>query len=302
MNRRAFTLVEMLGVLLIVGLLAAMALPGVVRKYVDDQMKAEDQMLALMQQDIVRSFDSQDMANVNLAALDGEIPAGVTPTAFSSAVSPSYSGTNSYDWFAKLANARGIAVTTAPPTAVGQPAVASLLFNPYSRARLLFPGPAEANQQRFLLVSLMARTEQLALPENDGTPAWFNALWNAEWNTRYGTIPSYWASILTPAQAAAWAGDSTGSNLYRLRVVRIVLPRYVISVSNTHPTANAYLYYNESAAPVLTSAANSGVTLSSGILGGRVVRVFKGASVFGAVQTSRFTLRENTDILVQSSE
>lgn len=300
MNRRGFTLIEVLGVLLIVGLLAAMVLPGVVRRYLDDQMLAEDRALSLMQQDIVRSFDSEDLANVNLAALAGDIPVGVSATAFSTSVNPTYLGTGASDWFAKLATLRGLAVTPAPPLAASQPAIASLLFNSYGRSRLFFAGPAEANQQRFLLVSLMARTEQLTLPENDGTAAWFNSLWNTEWNTRYGSVPSYWTALLTPAQVAAWNGDAHGSNLYRLRVARIVLPRYVLSISNSHPTANAYFYYNENTSPLLVSAANSGVTVSSGILGGRVIRVFKGASALSAVETSQFTLRENTDILVQN--
>jgi prepilin-type N-terminal cleavage/methylation domain-containing protein len=301
MRRNGFTLIEILGVLLIIGILASMAIPGVVRRYIDDQMRAEDQMLGLVQQDIVRSFDSEDFANVNIAALGGEVPAGITPTAFSSTVSPNYVGTNAYDWFGKLSTLRGIAVTSAPPTTAGQPALASIVFNSYNRSRLLFLGPTEANQQRFLLISIMARTDQLVMPENDGTAAWFNAIWNTEWNTRYASVPSYWATILSSAQVAAWNGNSTGSNLYRLRVVRIVVPRYVISISNTHPTANGYVYYNESTSPLLTSAANSGVTLSSGILGGRVIRVYKGASVGTATLTSQFTLRENTDILIQNA-
>jgi prepilin-type N-terminal cleavage/methylation domain-containing protein len=301
MRRAGFTLVEILGALLIVGLLAAIALPGVVRRYIDDQMKAEDQMLALMQQDIVRSFDSEDMANTNIAALNGEVPTGVTPTNFSSAVSPAYTGTNTFDWFAKLGTVRGLAVTSTPPTTANQPALASLVFNSYGNSRLLFLGPSETNQQRFLLISFMARTEQLVMPQNDGTTAWFDAIWNTEWNTRYGTIPSYWTTILSAAQVAAWNGDANGSNLYHLRVVRIVLPRYVLSVSNTHPTANGYIYYNESTSPLLTSAADSGVTVSSGIMGGRVVRIFKGTSLASATQTSQFTLRENTDILIQNS-
>ena len=302
MNRkRGFTLIEILGVLMIVGLLAAIAAPGIVQRYIAAQMKAEDQTLVLMQQDIVRSFDSEDLANTNIASLSADIPTGVPTTNFSVSVAPVYTGTSTSDWFAKLAAVRGLAVTSAPPLAASQPALASIVFNTYNQSRLLFAGPSETNQQRFVLVSLMARTEQLALPANDGTVAWFNALWNTEWNTQYGTAPSYWSGLLTPAQVAAWNGDAHGSNLYRLRVVKIVLPRYVLTVSNTHPTANGYVYYNESPSPMLTSAAGSGVTVSGGILGGRVVRVFKGASVATATQTSQFTLRENTDILIQNS-
>lgn len=302
MNRqRGFTLIEILGALMIVGLLAAIAAPGIVQRYIADQIKAEDQALALMQQDIVRSFDSEDLANTNIASLSADIPVGVPTTNFSTSVAPVYVATSTSDWFAKLAAVRGLAVTSAPPYTANQPALASIVFNPYNRSRLLFPGPSETNQQRFVLVSLMARTEQLVLPANDGSAAWFNALWNTEWNTQYGTAPSYWSGILTPAQLAAWNGDAHGSNLYRLRVVKIVLPRYVLTVSNTHPTANGYVYYNESTSPLLTSAAGSGVTVSSGILGGRVVRVFKGGSIATATQTSQFTLRENTDILIQNS-
>ena len=298
---RAFTLVELMGVLMIVGLLASIAAPGVVQNYIAQQMKTEDQALSLMQQDIVRSFDSEDLANTNIASLSTDVPAGVPATNFSASVAPVYAGTSTSDWFAKLAAVRGLAVTSAPPYAANQPALASMVFNSYNRSRLLFAGPNETNQQRFVIVSLLARTEQLTLPANDGTAAWFNALWNTEWNTQSGTAPSYWAGLLTPAQLAAWNGDAHGSNLFRLRVIKIVLPRYILTVSNTHPTANGYVYYNKSASPLLTSAANSGVTVSSGILGGRVVRIFKGASVGTATQTNQFTLRENTDVVIQNS-
>jgi prepilin-type N-terminal cleavage/methylation domain-containing protein len=301
MRCRGFTLLEILGVLLIVGLLAMMTLPGLARSQIDSQMSAEDRMLALMQQDMVRSFDSEDFSNVNLAAFAGEVPATVTPTGFSSTVAPNYTATNPSDWFAKLAAVRGQAVSGSAPSVTNQPALASLLFNYYGRSRLLFAGPTEANQQRFLLVSIMARTEQLVLPENNGTAAWFNALWNTEWNTRYGAVPAYWSTILTAAQVAAWNGDNHGSNLYRLRVVRIVLPRFALSISNTHPTANGYIYYNGSASPLITANANSGATVSSGILGGRVIRIFKGGSAATATQTHQFTLRENSDVLIQNA-
>lgn len=286
---------------MIVGLLAAIAAPGFVQSYISGQMKAEDQTLAQMQQDIVRSFDSEDLAGTNIASLTADDPVGVPPTNFSIAVAPMYTATSTSDWFAKAANLRGIAVTSAPPDTADQPALATIVFNSYNRSRLLFAGPVEANQQRFLLISLMARTEQLVLPANDGTAAWFNAIWNNQWDTRYGSVPSYWSGLLTTAQIAAWNGDAHGSNLFRLRVVKIVLPRYSITVSNTHPTANGYVYFNESTGPLLTSAAGSGVSVATGVLGGRVVRVFKGASVGTATQTNQFTLRENTDVLIQNS-
>jgi FtsP/CotA-like multicopper oxidase with cupredoxin domain len=86
-----------------------------------------------------------------------------------------YSTTDSASWFAKVARLRGITpVIDAAPTAAVQPELAKIAFNANGNARLLFAGPVEAGQQRFLLVSLAGRAEQLALPAYEASAAWFD--------------------------------------------------------------------------------------------------------------------------------
>jgi prepilin-type N-terminal cleavage/methylation domain-containing protein len=306
-TKHAFSLLEILVVLLIVGLLASIALPGIINQVRDGKISAEDLALNQINTDILRSFDSEDFQNINVAAVPNDIPAGINPTNFYGNPDASFTNMSAPDWFAKIATIRGTAYTSAAPA--NQPAISSLLYNLYGRARLLVAAPTEANQQRFLLISLMGRAEQLVMPPNDGTQAWFDAIWTTEWNTHNGTVPAYWSNGLNSVQIAAWNGNPNnpmvvgphGSNLFLLRVIKITLPRYTLRISNNHPSANGYIYWNESPSPLLVSAANSGVTTSPAILGGRVIRVFKGADQPSATETNRFTLRENDDVLIQSS-
>ena len=102
-----------------------------------------------------------------------------SPTLFSASTSGIYTTTDNSAWFAKVARLRGLTpqIGTAP---AAQPELARIAFNPLGNSRLLFVAPDEAGRQRFLLVSLVARSEQLALPAYENSAAWFDAIWNHE--------------------------------------------------------------------------------------------------------------------------
>ena len=296
--KQAFTLIELLGVLLILALLTSITLPGLNQRIISAKIENEDARLEVIRNEILRSLDSDDFEQLNIASLAGEVPTGAALTSFSASTTALYTSTGTSDWFGKIARIRGATVTAAAPTRTAQPAVAEVLLNNFDQPRMLFAGPSEPGKQRFLLVSLEARTEQVQMPVYEATPAWFNAIWDHEWNTTSGGLPSYWMSRLTPAQLNAWAGNSAGTLTNRLRVVKITVPRFKLNISNTHPATNGYVYYNGSA-QVITANAGSGVTVSPEILAGRTVRVLKGATLASASEMSRFQLRQNTDILIQ---
>lgn len=297
-HRSAFTLLEMLAVAAIITLLAIAALPGAIQRMVDAQLAGEDAVLESLRKDIVRSLDSSDFANINILAVSNAAGA-VTPTNFTGNPDAAFISTSANDWFAKLAAVRGSTFTTGAPTQANQPALADILFNRFGRARLLVPGPDEGSQQRLLLISLMAPAAQLAMPASDGTAAWFNTVWNTNWDSRSATLPAAWTAALTGAQAAAWNGSSSsGTRLPRLRVVRITVPKYVLNISNTHPTSNAYIYFNADLDRIDVPA-GSGTVVSGPILAGRLIRVLRGATLGTATETNRIYLRDNTDVLVQ---
>lgn len=300
--RRAFTLLEILVVLSIIGVLTSYFLVGLSDSILAGKIKVEDAALATIRADIERSFDSDDYSQVNIAAFSGEVPNTVSATTFNTSPDGTYSAMADTDWYAKVARGRGIGYSTAAPTRTSQPAIGDLLYNDFNRARLLIAGPtSETGHQRFLLISIEARPEQLVLPTYDGA-GWFDAVWNTDWNTKTGQLPSYWTSRLTTAQTSAWNGDSRGSKLFRLRVVKINVPRFNVTISNTHPTSNGYVYYNGTATTgtLVTVAAGAGVRVISNILAGRTVTVLTGSTLATAGQTNQFQLRQNTDITVQS--
>ena len=78
---------------------------------------------------------------------------------------------------------------------------------------------------------------------------------------------------------------------------RIVLPKFMVTVNNNHPTNNAYLSFNDTS-NAFTAAANSGATTTAEILGGRLVTVNQGTSWPG-VQALQFRIHENATVTIQ---
>jgi type II secretory pathway pseudopilin PulG len=296
---RAFTLLEVVLALFILASLTATLAPSITEIVNRNRVEAEKHTLGELADTVTASFENTDLTNLNVAALPGTIGSSDTPTEFSASSAAAYATTNNNSWFAKVARLRGMTpVVGSPPSTAAQPALAQIAYNLFGNPRVLFAGPAEAGQQRFLLLSLMARSDQLALPAYDGSAAWFNAIWNNDWESRTAAPPAYWSAVLTPAQLAAWNQGSSGlKQTWRLCVQRIVLPKFTVTVNNNHPTNNAYLSFNDTS-NVFTAAANSGATTTAEILGGRLVTVNQGTSWPG-VQALQFRIHENATVTVQ---
>jgi len=298
-TRRGFTLLEIVLVLFIFGILAAAMAPTVRDIVENGRRDAEGRTLNDLAAGIAGSFDNTDLTNLNIAALPGTIGPSDSATNFSIATSGIYGPTASTDWFAKLARLRGLTPQIGVvPSAPAQPALAQLTYNPLGNPRLLFVGPTEPGRQRFLLVSLMARTDQLTLPPYEVSSAWFDAIWNQDWESRTAQPPAYWAGVLPAAQLAAWTQGTGGlTQVYRLCVRRIVLPKFTVTVNNNHPTDSAFVSFNN-VSPAFTAPANSGANVTPEILGGRLITINRGTSLPG-VQALQFRLRENATITVQ---
>lgn len=295
---RGFSLLEIVLVLFVFAILAAAMTPAVRDVVEKGRRDAEARTVGELADTITASFDNTDLSNLNLAAMPGTIGPGDSATVFSTSTG-GYATTGANDWFAKVARLRGVAPQVGtPPTATAQPELARIAFNAMGNARWLFAAPDESGRQRFLLVSLMARSDQLALPAYEGGVAWFDAIWNHDWESRTATIPGYWGTRLTPAQAAAWTAGSAGlTQAHKLCVRRIVLPKFRITVNNNHPTEQAFVSFNNTAGAYV-AAANSGAGVTPEIFGGRIVSISRGPTAPG-VETLRFFLRENATVTVQ---
>ncbi len=296
---RGFSLLEIVLVLFVFGILAAAMAPAVRDIVEKGRREAEVRSLDELANTITGSFENTDLTNLNLAALSGTIGAGDTATVFSTSTSAGYATTASTDWFAKVARLRGITPQIGvAPSPAAQPELARIAFNPLGNARLLIAAPSETGRQRFLLVSLMARSDQLALPAYEANSAWFDAIWNHDWESRTGALPSYWGARLTPAQTAAWTSGGAGlTQIHKLCVRRIVLPKFTVTVNNNHPADSAFVSFNNTS-PAFTAPANSGANVTPEILGGRLITINRGTSLPG-VEALRFRLRENATITVQ---
>lgn len=299
---RAFTLIEALIVVAIMAIVATItfsdSLEAVIRKKVEN----EDQALALIERDIRASFENPDFSETNIASLDKEIGSGDLPTTFSTSTNPSYTNTSKTDWFAKVARIRGTSVDTSkPPTRNQQPELSRILYNSTGHARLLVAHTQEQDKQRFMLISLMAHPDELSMPAYDGSDAWFDAIWNTDFTNRAQRLPNELQTSLTREQVDQWNGDTSGTNLYHLRVKRITLPRYTITINNNHPSKAAWISANGGQYNLM-SAANSGSITSTRLLGGRQIRVTCGDQTQPgtAQQTHLFLLREDAIIDVDS--
>jgi hypothetical protein len=284
-------------VLFVLGALAAVLAPSVRDIIERSRREAEGRALEELAGTITVSFENTDLSTLNVAALPGTIAAADSPTLFSASTSGLYTTTDNSAWFAKVARLRGVTpqIGTAP---AAQPELARIAFNALGNSRLLFAAPDEAGRQRFLLVSLVARSEQLALPAYENSAAWFDAIWNHDWESRTAALPALWQSRLSAAQIAAWQQGSGGlTQVHRFAVRRIVLPKYRVTVNSNHPTEQAFVSFNNTP-NAFTAAANSGATSTPEILGGRLITINRGTAWPG-VEALRFHLRENATVTVQ---
>ena len=296
---RGFSLLEVVLVLLVLGILATALAPSVRETIERSRRDAESRSLEEIATAITGTFQATDFTTLNIAALPGTIGTSDSPTTFSSSTSAGYTSTATTDWFAKVARTRGLAPQVgSPPTAGAQPELARIAFNTFGNPRLLFAAPDETGRQRFLLVSLVARTEQLVLPAYESNAAWFDAIWSHDWENRSSPPPAYWQTRLTPAQFAAWSAGTGGlSSTHRLCVRRIVLPKFRLTVNNNHPTNAAFVSYNNTA-NAFTATAASGANTTPEILGGRLVTVNQGTAWPG-VEALRLHLHSNDTVIVQ---
>ena len=294
---RAFSLLEIVLVLFVLGALAAALAPSVRDIIERSRREAEVRTVEDLATTIAASFENTDLSQLNVAALPGTIGAADSPTLFSDSTTASYTGTDNSSWFAKVARLRGITPQSGIAPAA-QPELARIAFNAIGNSRLLFSGPDEAGRQRFLLVSLVARREQLTLPVYENGTAWFDAIWNHDWESRTAGLPAYWQSRLSAAQTAAWLEGTGGlTQVHRLVVRRIVLPKYRVTVNSNHPTAQAFVSVNN-VPNAFTAPANSGAASTPEILGGRLITINRG-SAWPGVEALRFHLRENATVTVQ---
>lgn len=294
---RGFTLLEIVLVLFVLGVVAAAMVPSVRDMVERSRRDAELRTLEELATTVTASFENTDLTNLNVAAMPGTIGATDVATVFSTTTGGTYTDTGSTDWFTKVARLRGIVplIGTSP---AGQPALLQITQNSLGNARWLFAGPAEPGRQRFLLVSLMARNDQLVLPAYESSASWFEAIWAGEWESRTATVPGYWNGRLTPAQLAAWGPTSAGlTQAHKLCVRRITLPKFRVTVNNNHPTELAAVSFNNTA-NAFTAPANSGVNVTPEILGGRLVVVNRGTGWPGT-EALRFHLRENATVTLQ---
>lgn len=305
---RAFTLLELVIVASIITIIAGLTLPVALSGWViKKQIEKEDSVLAELQREIEASLESRDLDTTNISALSADIDASAHPTVFSTSTSPSYASITGYEWFSRIARARGYSVTAGQAVSkTSQPGLYDLIATAGDRPRLLVAAPPESDKQRYLLISVIGRDDELVLPPYTGTLAWFNAIWDTPWHRNDAILPATWTSALSAAQVTNWNTDSGGkSRLYRLRVVRITQRRHDVVINCLHPTDSAWVAYNTMAnytpgsSPIPASfSPASGANTLTGLLAGRVVKIWTG-DTWANAKVAEVTVRERSGYAVQ---
>jgi len=313
-SSRAFTLIEIIAVCAILGILFAISTQGIQLQIWNAKIKAEDAKLDNIRQTIQSSFESLDLEGTNIASFIDSVPQGTDPTQFSQTTDATYIPNTCYinDWYIKIAKQAGFSsqLGTAPTRAL-QPQIANILMNASGNIRIMLAGPSnEPNQQRFLILSLVAPQGELQMPSlpdssnGSGYLNFFNDIWNTDWSYSAANLPQSWILSLNNIQQTAWASKYHSiPNINLLRVKRIICNKYSITINNTHPTDNCYIFYNFNGATAANSCIinnNAGVSIIPSILAGRQIQAYRGlgnppnSSLF-----SEFTLRDNTEITLQ---
>ena len=247
--RRGFTLVELIGIMTIVAILAGLATLPMIGMIEQARFKAERDKLAMLAREAQASF-RQDDYTVNLSMLPMDLPVdaaisgtgqpsmtSVTPAVFDATMPGSGEIFNENAWYARLAKLRGQTATAW--TDGGD--LEDIVYNAYHRRRLMIAGPYEARQQRYIILSFMFQGGPNLPNPPSPTPDygrielsasgtayenWFNVIYNHQWGEKADSVPGGWDS--------KWSDSPRGSRNYMQRVFaqRIVQPRYTVTVNN----------------------------------------------------------------------
>ncbi|AHF94616.1 hypothetical protein OPIT5_22105 [Opitutaceae bacterium TAV5] len=272
---RGFTLLEIALALLVLAVLTAALTPSITGSIRHRQVEAEQRVLSELADAITRSFESDDF-DENLAAMPGTIGWNDHWTEFSVTTGLPYFTGSPGHWPSKLSRLNG-----RPPW--------DIATNASRNGRHLFAAPSEPERQRFVLFSLVAAPGELALPEYTANPDWVDQIWRHNWEK---------ADSLPPAEIARWMQGRAGTTqVYRFCVRRIILPKYTVTVNNTHPTDSVFVSFDhqENAFVVPPGA---GSQTSRGIFAGRLITVRQGVESPDTV-TLRFPLTRNATVTLQ---
>lgn len=296
-----FTLIELAVVTAVIGVLSLILVPSLIDVLESRQIETERANLVGLEEDIKRSFQDVDWSR-NLASFPQAMPEELSAQ-YATVFGECSEGAPAADgaWYVKLTRLRGVTPSIGTPvSAEHQKAVYDVAFNSFGKARLLIAGPAEPNQQRYLLVSLLApETTGLVIPANDGSADWFDAIWNGDWENESAGLPQAWMNRLSETQQKAWlAGRGQTTHCHQLVVRRLVQPRYTVTLNNAHPTFSGCAQI-AGRLPLHEIEPNDPPKMIPGVLAGSLV-VFRRGPANNEVEVFRIHLNDNTAFTVQA--